>query len=179
MANLQPVLETDRLVLYRLTKADAIHMFDLMNTEGWLQFIGDRGIRTKADAERYLAEKLMPAYTSVGFGFYAVREKISGCFTGICGLVKRDSLTDVDLGFAFLDAYKKRGYGFESAKGVMQYAHETLKQERLLAIVQPDNQASIGLLEKLGFQFERIVKMPMGDEEIMLWGINISNSEIV
>jgi RimJ/RimL family protein N-acetyltransferase len=163
------ILETDRLVVRHLTTADAAFIFRLLNDPGWLRFIGDRGINGHDDAVRYIETGPMAMYASLGFGFYAVELKATGCLAGICGLAKRDYLDDVDLGFAFLPEYRGKGYAFDAAGAVLGYARSRLGLGRILATTRKDNTDSARLLEKLGFRFERMVMHPDGDRELRLF----------
>lgn len=158
------VLETERLVLRQVGEGDAGFMLELLNDEGFVRNIGDRGVRDLEGARRYIAERMVGSYERNGFGMYLVEVKESGEAAGLCGLVKRDTLPGVDVGFAFLPAYRGRGYAFEAASAVMGYAREVLKLPRVLAIVSPGNAASVRLLGKLGLRFERMLTLAEGDE---------------
>jgi RimJ/RimL family protein N-acetyltransferase len=160
------VIETERLLLRLFTEDDAQFVFELVNEPGWIQNIGDRGVRTPDDARRFIADRLTANYERFGFGLYLVELKETGAPAGMCGLVKRDSLEDVDIGFAFLERFWSKGYAAESAAAVLDYARDALGLKRIAAIVSPGNQGSIKLLEKLGFGFERMIKMPGEDKEI-------------
>jgi RimJ/RimL family protein N-acetyltransferase len=154
-----PVLETDRLILRRLTAEDAGFMLGLVNEPSWLRYIGDRGVRTLDDARDYILKGPVDMYSRLGFGLYLTELKDARTPIGICGLLKRDALEDVDIGFAFLPGYWGRGYAHESASAVLAYATQTLGLRRVLAITSPDNDRSIKLLAKLGFVFDRMVKL--------------------
>jgi len=154
------ILETERLLLRRLTKDDAAFILELLNEPAFLENIGDRGARTLADARRYIARGPVASYRKFGFGLYLVELKESGAPIGICGLLKRDWLKDVDIGFAFLQKFWWQGYARESAAAVMHYGWTTLRLKRIVAITKPTNQASITLLEKLGLRFEKIITQP-------------------
>jgi RimJ/RimL family protein N-acetyltransferase len=154
------ILETERLLLRRLAAGDAAFILELLNEPAFLENIGDRGARTLADARRYIAKGPVASYRKFGFGLYLVELKDSGAPIGICGLLKRESLEDVDVGFAFLRKYWSQGYARESAAAVMHYGWTTLRLPRIVAITKPNNQASIALLEKLGLGFERIIALP-------------------
>ena len=163
------IIETERLLLREITDDDAGFILELVNEPGWIQNIGDRGVRTIDDARRYIADKLAASYERNGFGLYLVELKETGASAGMCGLVKRDSLEDVDIGFAFLERFWSKGYAFESASAMMDFAQNTLGLKRIVAIVSPGNHSSIKLLEKLGLHFERMIKMPDDEEEIKLF----------
>ncbi|HEX8368093.1 MAG TPA: GNAT family N-acetyltransferase [Pyrinomonadaceae bacterium] len=160
------IIETERLWLRLFTADDAEFVFQLVNEPGWIQNIGDRGVRTIDDARQFIANRLAASYERFGFGLYLVELKESGAPAGMCGLVKRDSLEDVDIGFAFLQKFWSKGYAFESASAVTDYAQKALGLRRIAAIVSPGNRGSIKVLEKIGLQFERMIKMPGDDEEI-------------
>jgi len=163
------VLETDRLVLRHLTENDAAFILKLLNEPSFLRFIGDKGARTLADARAYLLGGPIDSYARHGFGLYLVALKESGVPIGICGLLQRASLPDVDLGFAFLPAYWRQGYAFESASSVMAHERKTQGLRRIVAVTQPDNVASVKTLEKLGMTFERMVRLTKGAPEIRLF----------
>lgn len=145
------IAETERLQLRELVLEDAAFIQALLNSEGWLRYIGDRQIHDLAAAEKYLSDRLIPPYQKMGFGFYAVVLKAQDRVVGICGLAQRDFLDAADLGFAFLPDFQGQGLGYESAAAMMQYAGNELKMNKLYAILLPENKASVGLLKKLGF----------------------------
>ena len=149
------VLETERLTLRHASLDDAPFILRLLNEPAFLQYIGDRGVRSLEGARDYIAQRLIASYEQHGFGLWVVMRREAGDPLGICGLVKRETLPDPDIGFAFLLEHWRSGIGFESASGVQRFAFEKLALPRLLAIVNPENAASIRLLEKLGFEFER------------------------
>jgi RimJ/RimL family protein N-acetyltransferase len=143
----------------------------LLNTPPWLQFIGDRNVLSIDDAKNYLLNGSMKSYAENGFGFYAVVEKSTKKTIGMCGLIKRDTLPDMDIGFAFLPNLISKGYGFEAASATLDYALNILKINRIIAIVNPENEKSIGLIKKIGMQFEEMIKFGDDDKELMLFGI--------
>lgn len=165
------ILETQRLILRKLTLDDAAFILELLNTPTWLQFIGDRNVHSIEDAENYLRNGSLKSYQEHGFGFYAVIEKSSNKTIGICGLIKRDNLEDIDIGFAFLPNLLSTGFGFEAALATLDYALNMLKIKRIIAIVNPDNEKSIGLIKKIGLKFERMIKFGDENKELMLFGI--------
>ena len=164
------VLETDRLLLRHLSEADAPFMLELMNEPDFHRFVGDRGVRTTEDAAAYLAEKILPSYDRFGFGFYLVELKSTGAAIGICGLIKRDMLEWVDVGFSFLETHRGKGYAFEAATAVMEYGRTQFGLLRIIGVTAPDNQISIRLLEKLGLRFEKRIHLPNYGEESLLFG---------
>jgi RimJ/RimL family protein N-acetyltransferase len=163
------VLETERLTLRRIREADAAFMLGLLNEPSFLQYIGDRGVRTEDDARAYIRNGPMASYDTFGFGLWLVRLKEDDTPIGICGLLKRETLPDVDVGFALRPAYWSAGYAMEAAAGVLTYGREALRLSRVAAIVQADNLASIRLLGKLGLQFERALEWPGATEAIHLY----------
>ena len=163
------LLKTDRLVLRHLDIPDAPFILELLNSKGWLEFIGDRNVRTVEDAEAYLLNGPIKSYRENGFGMSLVSLKSDGTSVGACGLLKRDYLDQPDIGFAFLPEYTGEGYGFESASAILTHAKESLKINHVLAFTVPFNVASIKLLEKLGFHFEKVFKIPGEEEELLLF----------
>ena len=163
------VLETERLRLSRLTADDAPFILQLLNEPSFLQFIGDKGVRTLADAQEYIRKGPGTSYERNGFGLYLTTLKDGAVPIGICGLVKRDALEDVDVGFAFLPQYWGEGYAFESARAVMDYGHRVLGLPRIVAITDPRNESSVRLLHKLGLRYVRMVKLPDNPGESKLF----------
>lgn len=163
------ILETERLILRRLSLDDAGFILELLNEPGWLRFIGDKGVRTLEDARSYILKGPVEMYARHGFGLYLTELKKDGTPVGLCGLIKRDALKDVDLGYAFLRRFWGNGYAYEAASAVMAYAKATLGLERIVAITTPDNGSSIALLEKAGFAFEGMVQLPGDGAELKLF----------
>ncbi|BFT72493.1 GNAT family N-acetyltransferase [Paenibacillus sp. P36] len=166
------VLETERLILRQQTIEDAAFILELLNDPSWIQYIGDRGVRTVEDARDYILKGAIDMYARLGFGFYLTELKDGGIPIGICGLAKRDFLADVDVGFAFLPKFRGKGYAFEAARAVICYAQNVLALERIVAITSEDNHASAKLLEKLGLNFEGKIRYENTDEEVHIFGIN-------
>ncbi|WP_323845200.1 GNAT family N-acetyltransferase [Microbulbifer magnicolonia] len=160
-------LETPKLLLRQLTENDAPLMLAVLNDPDFLRNVGDRGVRTEADARRYIIDGPMSMYHQYGFGMYKVELK-DGTAIGLCGLVKRDGLDDVDIGFAFLPRYRGHGYALEAAEAVMEYARTQAALKRVVAITLPDNTPSVRLLEKIGLQPEKHITLPNGTEELLL-----------
>jgi len=157
------VLDTPRLALHRFAPADAPFVLALLNDPGWLRYIGDRGVRTEDAAREYLVGGPMAMYAREGFGLWKASLRDTGEPIGMAGLIKRPTLDDVDLGFAFLPAWRGRGYGREAASACVGYARDALKLRRLVAIVSSDNVDSLRLLATLGFAHERDLEMKPGD----------------
>lgn len=169
-----PVLETDRLILRRLVPADAPFVVELLNDPDWLRYIGDRGVRSVEQAADYIESGPARMYARYGFGLYLAQLRASGEAIGLCGLVKRDFLEDVDIGFAFLPRYRGEGYALEAAEGVLRYAATTLGLGRVVAIVTRDNERSARLLARLGLRFERMVAYPGEEEELRLFARDLA-----
>jgi len=163
------ILETSRLVLRQLSLDDAEFILALLNEPSFIRYIGDKGLRGLDDARRYLVDGPINSYEQNGFGLYLAELKENGAPIGISGLVKRDTLSDPDIGFAFLPQYWSRGYAVESAAAVMDYARDVLALERVLAITSPDNEASARLLGKIGLQFQRLISLSEGAPEVRLF----------
>jgi RimJ/RimL family protein N-acetyltransferase len=162
------VLETDRLILRRLCAEDAEFILGLLNEPSFLRFIGDKGVRTLDDARGYIAKGPVASYDRYGFGLYLAELKDSAEPIGICGLLKRDSLEDVDIGFAFRPQYWGNGYALESASAVLAYGRGRLGLKRIVAVASPDNAGSIRLLEKLGLRVSGMVRLSEDGPEVTL-----------
>lgn len=152
--------ETARLRLRPLTEDDDTFIVSLLNDPAFLRFIGDRGVRSEADARAYIRRGPVASYERYGIGLLLVTLREVGTPIGICGLLKRDTLEDVDIGFAFLPDHCHKGYGFEAASAVLADGRASLGLRRIVAITDPGNAPSIRLLEKLGLPFERMITMP-------------------
>ena len=163
------ILETKRLTLSRLTIADATFLLELMNEPAFIKQVADRGLRTEADAALYLADKILPTYESFGFGFYRVNLKESETAIGICGLVKRDTLDDPDIGFSILKRFCGKGYAYEAAVAVLDYGRTVLGLAQICGVTAPGNRTSIHLLEKLGLKFQRRIHLPGYGAESLLF----------
>lgn len=163
------VIETERLILRRIGEADAPFVLELLNEPAWIENIGDRGVRTTGDAVSYIADAFAQSYERFGFGLYLVELKESGVSVGICGLVKREQLENVDVGFAFLERFWRRGFAFESASAVIAHARDTLDLKRLAAITVAENAGSINVLEKTGFRFEKTLKLAEDADAVLLF----------
>lgn len=164
-----PVLVTARLSLRRLTIDDAAFMLLLVNEPSFLEFIGDRGVRSLEDAQNYLRNGALASYAQHGFGLYRVALREGGTPIGICGLIRRDGLEDADIGFAFLPEFWGVGYAGEAAGAVVVHAHYDIGLTRLAAITDPINVRSIRLLEKLGLRFNRPMQLSTDTSTVSLY----------
>lgn len=156
------VIETARLRLQHFVPDDAEFILQLVNEPSWLEFIGDKGVRNLDDARSYLINGPLAMYQRCGHGLYRVELKSTGQAIGTCGLIKRDTLEHVDIGYAFLPAHWGQGYAAEAARATLDYARDGLGIKRVLAITAPHNVRSIGLLEKMGLRFERSMESADG-----------------
>lgn len=162
-------IDTPRLALTELSEGDAEFIRGLLNEPSFLRWIGDRGVRTVEDAKRYIREGPAAMYARFGYGLLRVGLKPEGTPIGICGVLKRDALPDPDLGFSLLPAYWSQGYALEAARAVMQDARARLGLGRIVAITSPGNESSIRLLDKLGFRFERMMRLQGDAGEVRLF----------
>lgn len=168
-----PRLESARLRIRVLAASDAAFICELLNTPGFLKFIGDRGVRSDAEARAYIDNGPRASYLRHGFGLMAVERLSDGVPVGICGLLKRDTLEHADLGFAFLPAHMGQGFAFESALRVLQWGRDAAGLSEVLAIVSAHNGASIGLLRKLNFGFLRREIVVPGADEVEVYGCRL------
>ena len=157
------ILETNRLILREVTLDDGQFIFDLLNTPKFKKYIGDRGVNSLEESREFIDTKYRQSYIDHGYGLYAIETKDDGKSVGVCGFVRRDTLPGPDIGFAFLPEFEGKGYGFESAKAVMDFGRDTLGFTNLFAITSQDNEVSGKLLAKLGFTFGELISMPNGE----------------
>lgn len=163
------LIETERLAIRRVGPEDVEFIIRLLNDPSFLRYIGDRNVRSIEDAERYISSGPVASYERHGFGLYLVELLETGEPIGLSGLLKRDELEDADLGYAFLPQHRKLGYAVEAAAGVMDYARRTLGLGRIVAITLPENAGSIRVLEKVGFRFEKPVRLKADGDELALY----------
>lgn len=163
------IAETERLIISRFTEADAGFIFELMNTPGWLEHIGDRNIRDEASALEYLKSGALKSYIDSGFGGWLLSEKLTGKKVGSAGIYKRDFLEFPDLGYALLPQFEGKGFAFEAAQKIAEIAYPEFKIETLSAITSKGNDKSVGLLEKLGFQKSGEMIWPQTEEVLFLF----------
>ena len=184
------ILETERTILREMDERDAEFVLELMNTPAFIKYIGDKGIKTLEQATGVIVDLYQKSYRENGYGLYAVelksdadtaewqirnpKSQIPNRTVGFCGFVKREGLPATDIGFAFLPQFERKGFGFETAAAVMKYGREKLGLERILAITVQDNESSIRLLEKLGFKFEKLIKLPGDETELNLFSTEVS-----
>jgi ribosomal-protein-alanine N-acetyltransferase len=169
---MQTIAVTERLIITEFTFNDAGFILDLVNTPTWLENIGERNVKSEIDAKKYLEKGPLTSYLEHGFGLYKVGLKENNFPIGMCGLIKREMLNDVDIGFAFLPEYEGKGYAFESAVAVMNHARD-LKLERIVAITLPSNIKSANLLKKLNMKFENMIHFQGEEKELMLYSVQL------
>jgi RimJ/RimL family protein N-acetyltransferase len=167
------ILKTERLILRYLTAEDAEFMFGLLNDPSFIQNIGDRHIQTMDDARSYIVNGPVTSYAKNGFGLYLVVLKETGESIGMCGLIRRDGLEDVDIGYALLPRFWSKGYASEAARAVKGYAKDVVGLKRMVAIVDPANEGSIRVLEKLGLHYEKMVRLSADDIDLKLFAIDL------
>lgn len=163
------ILETERLRLREFTLEDTAFIIELLNSPGWLQYIGDRNIKTEEQAAAYLQNGPLKSYGKNGYGLSLVEKKDDGAPVGMCGIINRDNLDTPDIGFAFLPAYIGLGYGSEIANATLQYAKDVLGMPKVVAVVMAENTPSKRLLEKIGMQYVKNFSFPESKEELLLY----------
>lgn len=159
------VLETERLVLRDVETADAPFVLELLNSPGFLENIGDRGVRTEPEAEAYIRERVLGSYYAHGFGMWLAIQKLDQTPVGLAGLVQREGLDAPDVGYAFIPRVWGQGYAQEAAAAVLAYARGPLRLSRLAAITTPENFASMAVLRKIGFVYQGVIQLPGVDRE--------------
>lgn len=165
-------INTERLLIRPLETNDADFIVELLNDPSFIQNIGDRNVRTVEDAEKYILNGPVVSNEKNGFGLCLVVLKETGESIGMCGLIKRDQLDDVDLGYAFLPRFWGKGYAVEAAKATLEFGWQTVGLKRIVAITDPANTPSNRVLEKLGFVFEKMVKIAADDIDLNLYAIH-------
>ncbi|AHM62771.1 acetyltransferase [Flammeovirgaceae bacterium 311] len=163
------ILQTERLSVRELVLSDSPFILQLLNSAGWLRFIGDRNIKTEEGAKKYLEEGPIRSYGENGYGLWLVESREDARPMGMCGLLKRDNLDQPDLGFAFLPEFGGKGYAFEVAAAAFQYARATLGIPAVYAITLTENERSIKLLQKIGMKYIRPFKLPDTQTELLLF----------
>ena len=168
------IAKTNRLILSKITTDDAPFILELMNTPGWIKYIGDRNIKTVEAAVESIKNNQLKCYEKFGFGYYKMQVIAENLKTiGTCGLLKRDNLEHIDIGFSMLPEYHGKGYGYEAVNEIMKLAKTEFGIKTICAITLPINKPSIGLLEKLGLSYQKTVKPFDDDEELLLFAKNL------
>lgn len=167
------ILETERLILRQFTTDDAGFILKLLNEPSWIQNIGDRHIRTLDDACAYIVNGPVKSYEKNGFGLWAIVLKETNEAIGMCGLIKRDTLEDVDIGYALLPKFWSKGYAVEAARATKDYAKHAVGLKRLVAIVDPANEGSIRVIEKIGLRYEKMIRLSDDDIDLKFFGAEL------
>lgn len=162
-------ISTARLTLRPFSEDDAAFVLELLNDPDWLRFIGDNGVRTREDARGYLRDGPLAMYARFGLGLLCVEPKDGGEAMGMCGLIRREGVADVDIGFAFLPAFRSRGFAREAASSTLAHGHESLGIRRIVAYTARDNSPSARLLADIGMRLERTTTLPHSPEELLLF----------
>ena len=163
-------LKTERLILRELNADDAPFMLALLTDPGFLRNVGDRGVHTLDQAREYIIAGAIASYRQHGFGLWAVRRVDDPACIGVCGLIRRETLDDVDIGYALLPEWRGQGYALEASEACMELGQQRFGLQRIVAITSQDNPASVRLLEKLGFRFERLIRFSADTDELCLFG---------
>lgn len=165
------LLNTPRLVLDYAVEEDAAFLYKLMNDVAFIKYVGDKNIKTIEDAENYIKDKFLKSYRENGYGYYIIKLKDNLVPIGICGLVNREEMKFIDIGYALLSEFRNKGFAFEATQALFDYAQETLKIKDVVAIVDANNFASINLIEKLGLSYQKNIKLPNEVLACQLYGI--------
>lgn len=158
--------ETERLLIRPMSLDDGEFILDLYNRPKFIQFIGDRHIKTVADAENYIKEKFFPQFEKLGYGNYLILTKEGNHKIGGVGIFEREGLDIVDIGFSLLDEFEGKGYAYEAALKVKSIGMDDFGLKKISAITSEDNFSSQKLIEKLGLKFRKHVVLPGEDEEL-------------
>jgi [ribosomal protein S5]-alanine N-acetyltransferase len=164
-------MKTERLTLRPFSQKDTRFIVELLNDPGWLRFIGDREVRTVDDAHAYLTNGPLAHAAKHGFALGAVERTSDGALIGMCGLIRREGLDDVDLGYAILPAYRGQGYAREAAAAWLACGFDEFGLKRIVAITKLDNAPSQRVLESIGMRFERRLRLPQNTEDSLLYAI--------
>jgi len=160
------ILETKRLRLREFTLSDSPFIIELLNSPEWIEYIGDKNVRTETQAIEYLQNGPLKSYAQNGYGLFLVETK-DGLPIGMCGIIKRDSLENPDIGFAFLKDFTGKGYAYEIASATLAHAINELKISKISAITLPHNTRSVRLLEKIGMKFIKSFPSQTGEELLL------------
>lgn len=161
--------ETKRLYCRPTQLQDASLVLKLTNTPDWISFIGDRNIRSKAQAKEYIKTKMLPQLEALGYGNYTIILKENDVKIGTVGLYNRDGLEGVDIGFGLLPDYYSKGYAYEASKELLTIAKNNFRLSNIQAITLPENKASIRLIERLGLIFKETVQLPDDPDTLLLY----------
>ena len=163
------ILETERLRLRWFTDADADFLRALLNDPGWLANIGERNVRTRRQARAWIATRHTATYGRLGFGFWGVERRSDGCLLGMCGLIKRDTLMEADVGYALMPEFRGLGYAREAAAACVRYAQDVLGLAEVWGITGPDNAASAAVLQQIGLEDAGVTRLVGEERETWLF----------
>jgi RimJ/RimL family protein N-acetyltransferase len=163
----KPALQTNRLLLELISESDGDFIIELVNTDGWLKFIGDRNIHSEIDAVAYI-KKILDNQNMI---YWTVKLKDTKSTIGIITFIKRDYLEQKDIGFAFLPDFSKKGYAYEATNAVLNFLIQHNSFTDILAVTISENNNSIKLLQKLGFRFE--TKMEIDNEALIIYSSSV------
>lgn len=166
------ILTTERLGLREFTTYDTLFIIKLLNSPGWIEFIGERNVKTEEQARAYLDNGPLKSYKEHGFGLSLVETSEDRKPIGMCGISKRTHMEHPDIGFAFLPEFMGKGYAFEIASATLAYAKDTLNLQKIVAFTMPGNSQSIKLIGKIGMKFSELFSLPDSDVKLMLYSIN-------
>ncbi len=164
--------ETERLYIRPTLEVDAEFILEILNTPKFHQYIGDRKVRTTDDARAYIQTRMLPQLERLGYANYTLITKVDQQKVGTCGLFDREGLEGVDIGFAFLPQFERKGYAFEAAQRIKQAAFEDFGLTQICGITTRENTSSQRLLEKLGLACTGTTYLPDDDEELLLYTLN-------
>ena len=163
--------ETARLLIKPTNIEDAAFILELLNSPKWIEHIGDRKVKTIEDAENYIRQKMLPQLERLGYSNNTIILKETGEKVGVCGLYDREGLEGVDIGFAFLPQFEKKGYARESAEKLIDAAFTAFGISKIAAITTRQNIDSQNLLTKLGFKHSQNIFLPDDPEELRLYSL--------
>lgn len=164
------ILQTERLALREVESSDALFVYEIMTDPSWLEGIGDRGIRHIQDARDHIHNNLQKSYRDNGYGMYVITLKSQpSSAIGLCGLINRPTLDDVDIGYALFPSYAGKGYAFEAAQAVLDYGKKEFQLEKIVAITSTTNENSARLLKRLGMEFRGLITLAGDDEQTRLF----------
>jgi RimJ/RimL family protein N-acetyltransferase len=167
----ESTLQTERLSLRRLTLEDADLMLAVWNDPAFYKYVGDRGIRTREQAQEAMAAGALQLYENYGYGPFRVALRESDQPIGICGLFRREGFDDPDIGWSVLPDHGGKGFAFEAGTAVLNYAFEELALNYVVAFISAENMPSIGLAKKLGLRYERMTRMVGDEEDVCLYSM--------
>ncbi|WP_454059783.1 GNAT family N-acetyltransferase [Elizabethkingia ursingii] len=161
--------ETERLIIKPITLDDAAFLLDLYNRPKFIQYIGDKNLRSIDDAQTYIQNRFLPQLERSGFGNYTITLKENNETIGAVGIFERDGLPIMDIGYSFLEEYEGKGYAYEAAIKVKKIGMTDFGLEKLSAITSKENVASQKLLGKLGLAYVKDISLPNEDEVLMYY----------